>query len=70
MSLSRRDFLKFGSATAAGVAVGNGVDLAPVSFALRADNLIESIELGWPPDRAAGFGGCQTTEDLRGPRLA
>jgi len=31
MSLSRRDFLKFGSATAAGVAVaGQGVDLAPV----------------------------------------
>src|SRR2546427_12554354 len=34
MSLSRRDFLKFGSATAAGVAVtGRGVDLAPVEAA-------------------------------------
>jgi formate dehydrogenase major subunit len=34
MSLSRRDFLKFGSATAAGVAVtGKGIDLAPVEAA-------------------------------------
>ena len=34
MSLSRRDFLKFGSATAAGVAVGaRGIDLAPVEAA-------------------------------------
>ncbi len=34
MSLSRRDFLKFGSATAAGVAVsGRGLDLAPVDAA-------------------------------------
>ena len=34
MGLSRRDFLKFGSATAAGVAVGaRGVDLAPVEAA-------------------------------------
>lgn len=34
MSLSRRDFLKFGSATAAGVAVGGrGLDLAPVEAA-------------------------------------
>ena len=31
MSLSRRDFLKFGTATATGVAVGaNGLDLTPV----------------------------------------
>jgi formate dehydrogenase major subunit len=34
MSLSRRDFLKFGSTTAAGVAVGaRGLDLAPVEAA-------------------------------------
>ena len=34
MSLSRRDFLKFGSASAAGVAVGaKGLDLAPVEAA-------------------------------------
>ena len=34
MGLSRRDFLKFGSATAAGVAVGSrGLDLAPVEAA-------------------------------------
>ena len=34
MSLSRRAFLKFGSATAAGVAVGaRGIDLAPVEAA-------------------------------------
>jgi len=34
MGLSRRDFLKFGSATAAGVAVGGrGLDLAPVEAA-------------------------------------
>ncbi len=33
MSLSRRDFLKFGTAGAAGVAVGTGIDLAPVEAA-------------------------------------
>jgi formate dehydrogenase major subunit len=33
MSLSRREFLKFGSATAAGVAAGTGLDLAPVEAA-------------------------------------
>ncbi|MEK7446530.1 MAG: twin-arginine translocation signal domain-containing protein, partial [candidate division NC10 bacterium] len=34
MSLSRRDFLKFGGATAAGVAVGSpGIDLGPVEAA-------------------------------------
>ena len=33
MSLSRRDFLKYGGATATGVAVGAGVDLAPVQAA-------------------------------------
>ena len=34
MNLSRRNFLKFGGATAAGVAVGGrGVDLAPVEAA-------------------------------------
>ncbi len=33
MSLSRRDFLKFGTASAAGVAVGAGLDLAPVEAA-------------------------------------
>ena len=36
MSLSRRDFLKFGTATAAGVAAGGGVDLAPVQAASTA----------------------------------
>jgi formate dehydrogenase major subunit len=33
MSLSRRDFLKFGTTTAAGVAAGGGLDLAPVHAA-------------------------------------
>ena len=33
MSLSRRDFLKFSGASAAGVAVGTGIDLAPVEAA-------------------------------------
>ena len=34
MSLSRRDFFKYGAASAAGVAVGaRGVDLAPVEAA-------------------------------------
>src|SRR5919106_3257738 len=33
MSLSRRDFLKFGTASAAGVAAGGGLDLAPVQAA-------------------------------------
>ncbi len=33
MSLSRRDFLKYGGATATGVALGTGVDLAPVEAA-------------------------------------
>src|SRR2546425_477584 len=33
MSLSRRDFLKFGTATATGVAVGaNGLDLTPLEW--------------------------------------
>jgi formate dehydrogenase major subunit len=33
MSLSRRDFLKFGPTVAAGVAAGGGLDLAPVEAA-------------------------------------
>jgi formate dehydrogenase major subunit len=33
MSLSRREFLKFGGTTAAGVAVGAGLDLTPVEAA-------------------------------------
>jgi formate dehydrogenase major subunit len=33
MSLSRREFLRFGTTTAAGVAVGSGLDLAPVEAA-------------------------------------
>ena len=33
MSLSRRDFLKFGTTTAAGVTAGRGLDLAPVEAA-------------------------------------
>jgi formate dehydrogenase major subunit len=33
MSLSRRDFLKFSGASAAGVATGAGIDLAPVEAA-------------------------------------
>jgi formate dehydrogenase major subunit len=36
MSLSRRDFLKVGTATAAGVAAGSGIDLAPVQAATTA----------------------------------
>jgi len=43
MSLSRRDFLKFGSASAAGVAVGaKGLDLAPVEAAATALKIKEA----------------------------
>ena len=33
MSLSRRDFLKYGGATATGAALGAGVDMRPVEAA-------------------------------------
>ena len=42
MGLSRRDFLKFGSATAAGVASGAGLDLAPVHAATTALKIKEA----------------------------
>ena len=43
MSLSRRDFLKFGSASAAGVAVGaKALDLAPVEAAATALRISEA----------------------------
>src|SRR3989304_3005316 len=43
MSLSRRDFLKFGSASAAGVAVGaRALDLAPVEAAATALKIKEA----------------------------
>src|SRR2546422_73401 len=56
MSLSRRDFLKFGSATAAGVAVtGRGVDLAPVKALYRApgSDTWEEKPLDWMYDQIA-----------------
>ena len=52
MSLSRRDFLKYGGATASGVALGASVDLAPVEAAAvslrikEAENMIEYIASG------------------------
>jgi formate dehydrogenase major subunit len=42
MSLSRRDFLKFGTASAAGVAAGAGLDLAPVQAATTALKIKEA----------------------------
>jgi formate dehydrogenase major subunit len=42
MSLSRRDFLKFGTTTAAGVAAGAGLDLAPVQAAATALKIKEA----------------------------
>ena len=42
MSLSRREFLKFGGTTAAGVAVGAGLDLAPVEAAATALKIKEA----------------------------
>lgn len=42
MSLSRRDFLKFGTTTAAGVATGVGLDLAPVEAAATALRIKEA----------------------------
>lgn len=42
MSLSRRDFLKFGTASAAGVATGVGLDLAPVHAAATSIRIKEA----------------------------
>jgi formate dehydrogenase major subunit len=58
MSLSRRDFLKFGTATAAGVAVGaNGLDLAPVEAVATTLKIKEAkVARGVCPYCAVGCG--------------
>ncbi len=58
MSLSRRDFLKLGGATAAGVAVGErGLDLAPVQAAANSLKLTEAkVARGVCPYCAVGCG--------------
>jgi formate dehydrogenase major subunit len=57
MSLSRRDFLKFGTAGAAGVAAGGGLDLAPVEAAATALKIKEAkVAAGVCPYCAVGCG--------------
>jgi formate dehydrogenase major subunit len=57
MSLSRRDFLKIGTASAAGVAVGTGVDLAPVAAAATSLRIKEAkVAHGVCPYCAVGCG--------------
>jgi formate dehydrogenase major subunit len=57
MSLSRREFLKFGSTSAAGVAVGAGLDWAPVEAAAIALKIKEAKAVaGVCPYCAVGCG--------------
>jgi len=58
MSLSRRDFLKFGTATATGVAVGaNGLDLTPVEAVATSLKIKEAkVVRGVCPYCAVGCG--------------
>jgi formate dehydrogenase major subunit len=57
MSLSRRDFLKASGATAAGVATGAGIDLAPVEAAATALKIKEAkVFAGVCPYCAVGCG--------------
>jgi formate dehydrogenase major subunit len=57
MSLSRRDFLKASGATAAGVATGAGLDLAPVQAAATALKIKEArVFAGVCPYCAVGCG--------------
>jgi formate dehydrogenase major subunit len=57
MSLSRRDFMKLGSATAAGVAAGAGVDLTPVHAAATSLKIKEAkASAGVCPYCAVGCG--------------
>ena len=57
MSLSRRDFLKASGATAAGVAAGGGVDLAPVQAAATSLRIKEAkVFAGVCPYCAVGCG--------------
>lgn len=58
MSLSRRDFLKFGTATATGVAVGaNGLDLTPVEAVATSLKIKEAkVARGVCPYCAVGCG--------------
>jgi formate dehydrogenase major subunit len=57
MSLSRRDFLRASGATAAGVAAGTGVDLAPVQAAATALKIKEAkVFAGVCPYCAVGCG--------------
>jgi formate dehydrogenase major subunit len=57
MSLSRRDFMKFGSATAAGLAAGTGVDLTPVHAAATSLKIKEAkASAGVCPYCAVGCG--------------
>jgi formate dehydrogenase major subunit len=67
MSLSRRDFLKFGSAGAAGVAVGAGsLDLAPVEAAAASLRIKEAKAFhGVCPYCAVGCGQLIYSKDNR-----
>ena len=57
MSLSRRNFLMLGSATATGVAVGAGIDLAPVEAAASSLKIKEAkVARGVCPYCAVGCG--------------
>jgi anaerobic selenocysteine-containing dehydrogenase len=64
MSLSRRDFLKASGATAAGVATGAGIDLAPVEAAATALKIKEAkVFAGVCPYCAVGCGQLIYTKD-------
>src|SRR5438874_598885 len=64
MSLSRRDFLKFSGATAAGVAAGTGIDLAPVEAAATSLKIKEAKAFaGVCPYCAVGCGQLIYTRD-------
>jgi formate dehydrogenase major subunit len=64
MSLSRRDFMKLGSATAAGVATGAGVDLTPVHAAATSLKIKEAKAFaGVCPYCAVGCGQLMYAKD-------
>jgi formate dehydrogenase major subunit len=66
MSLSRRDFLKASGATAAGVAAGGGVDLAPVQAAATSLRIKEAkVFAGVCPYCAVGCGQLIYAKDNR-----
>ena len=66
MSLSRRDFLKFSSATATGVAVGAGIDLSPVEAVATSLKIREAkVARGVCPYCAVGCGQLIYSKDGR-----